>query len=77
MRAASCWPEVPNDILVHTTGETTVKARDIRRDARVSVCADNEEPPFALALIFRAVDFLLLVFGSLFGPATLPVGVVS
>ena len=54
-----------------------MKARDIRRDARVSVCADNEEPPFALALIFRAVDFLLLVFGSLFGPATLPVGVVS
>ena len=51
-----------------------MKARNIRRDARVSVCVDNEEPQFALALIFRAVDSFLLVFGSLLDPATLPVG---
>ena len=40
----------------------------------MSVCVDNEEPPFAFPPIFKVVDFFLFVFGSLLGPATLSSG---
>jgi PPOX class probable F420-dependent enzyme len=34
-----------------TDGETTVKARNMRRDARVSLCVDDQEPPFSFVLV--------------------------
>lgn len=33
--------------LVFTTGATSAKARAIRRDPRVSICVDDERPPYA------------------------------
>jgi PPOX class probable F420-dependent enzyme len=39
------------DIVVFTTGESTVKGRALRRDARVSVCVDDENPPFGFVMI--------------------------
>lgn len=43
---APVWFELDGDTIVFTTGETTVKARNMRRDARVSLCVDDETPPF-------------------------------
>ena len=43
--------EADEAALVFMTGEATVKGRNIRRDGRVSVSVDDEEPPFAFVLI--------------------------
>ena len=32
--------------LVFTTGDETIKARAMRREPRVSICVDREEPPY-------------------------------
>ena len=34
-----------------TDEETMVKARNMRRDARVSLCVDDDEPPFSFVLV--------------------------
>jgi PPOX class probable F420-dependent enzyme len=44
---APIWFDLDGDTVVFTTGADTVKGRAIRRDPRVSLCVDDEEPPFA------------------------------
>jgi PPOX class probable F420-dependent enzyme len=42
------WFAVDDDgTLVFTTWHETIKARSLRRDGRVSLCVDSEEPPYA------------------------------
>ncbi len=48
---APIWFTLDGDVLVFTTWHTTVKAKNIRRDGRVSICVDDEKPPFAYVLI--------------------------
>jgi PPOX class probable F420-dependent enzyme len=48
---APVWFDLDGDTLVFTTWHTTVKAVNIRRDPRVSLCVDDETPPFAYVLI--------------------------
>jgi PPOX class probable F420-dependent enzyme len=48
---APIWFDLDGDALVFTTWHTTVKAANIRRDPRVSLCIDDESPPFAYVLI--------------------------
>src|ERR1700758_990561 len=45
------WFDLDGDTLIFTTGNTSVKARNIRHDNRVSICVDDEQPPFAFASI--------------------------
>ena len=54
--AAPIWFDLDDDILVFTTGENTVKARNMRREARVSLCIDEEEPPFHFVVIEGEAD---------------------
>jgi PPOX class probable F420-dependent enzyme len=49
--AAPIWFDLDGDTLVFMTGESTVKGRNMRRDPRVSLCIDEEEPPFHFVLI--------------------------
>src|SRR5919112_5549083 len=49
--AAPIWFDLEGDTLVFTTGESTVKGRNMRRDPRVSLCIDEEEPPFHFVVI--------------------------
>lgn len=49
--AAPIWFDLDGDKLVFTTGESTVKGRNLRRDPRVSLCIDEEEPPFHFVVI--------------------------
>jgi PPOX class probable F420-dependent enzyme len=39
------------DSILFTTWHTTVKAANIRRDGRISICVDDEVPPYAFARI--------------------------
>ena len=48
---APIWFDLDGDTFVFTTWETTVKARNMRRDARVSLCVDDDEPPFSFVLV--------------------------
>jgi PPOX class probable F420-dependent enzyme len=48
---APIWFDLDDDILMFMTGEYTVKAHNMRRDPRVSLCIDEEEPPFHFVAI--------------------------
>jgi PPOX class probable F420-dependent enzyme len=48
---APVWFDLDGDALVFTTWHTTVKAANIRRDPRVSLCVDDDDPPFAFVLV--------------------------
>jgi PPOX class probable F420-dependent enzyme len=54
--AAPIWFDLDGDSLVFTTGDSTMKGRNMRRDARVSLCIDEEEPPFHFVVIEGAAD---------------------
>jgi PPOX class probable F420-dependent enzyme len=44
--AAPIWYHLDGEAFVFTAGEDTVKGRNLRRDPRVSLCIDEERPPF-------------------------------
>ena len=49
---APVWFAVDDDgSLVFTTGAGTVKGRNLRRDPRVSISVDEEDPPYSFVLI--------------------------
>ena len=48
---APIWFDLDGETLVFTTGESTVKGRNMRRDPRVSLCIDEDEPPFHFVVI--------------------------
>jgi PPOX class probable F420-dependent enzyme len=45
------WVVLDGDTLVFTTGASTAKAANMRRDARVSLCVDDETPPYAYLMV--------------------------
>lgn len=48
---APVWFDLDGELLVFTTWHTTVKAANLRRDGRVSLCVDDEAPPFAFVIV--------------------------
>ena len=44
---APVWFAMDDDVLVFTTWTDTVKARNLRNNPEVSICVDDESPPFA------------------------------
>src|SRR5919106_4447131 len=38
--------------IIFTTDDTSVKAKNIQRDNRVSICVDDQTPPFSFVTIF-------------------------
>jgi PPOX class probable F420-dependent enzyme len=48
---APVWFVLDGDDLVFNTGSTTVKGRNLLRDGRVSLCVDEEAPPFAFVVL--------------------------
>ena len=38
--------------IIFTTGSTSVKANNIQRDNRISICVDDQIPPFSFVTIF-------------------------
>jgi PPOX class probable F420-dependent enzyme len=50
------WFVLDGDILVFCCGSGSVKAHNMRRDPRVSLCIDDEKPPFSFVLIDGTAD---------------------
>jgi PPOX class probable F420-dependent enzyme len=48
---APIWFTLDGDELVFTTWHESVKAKAILRDPRVSLCIDDERPPFAFVML--------------------------
>jgi hypothetical protein len=48
---APIWFELDGEALIFTTWHSTVKAINLRRDGRVSLCVDDEAPPFAFVIV--------------------------
>jgi PPOX class probable F420-dependent enzyme len=48
---APVWYVLDDDELVFTTGKTSVKGKDLVRDAHLIISVDDERPPFAFVLI--------------------------
>ncbi len=51
---APVWYVVHDDddgSLVFTTGESTVKGRNLRRDPRAALCVDDDRPPFSFVVV--------------------------
>ena len=48
---APIWFVLDGDALVFTTWHKSVKAANIRRDPRVSICVDEEVPPFSFVVV--------------------------
>jgi PPOX class probable F420-dependent enzyme len=40
------------DEIVFTTSSMSVKARNIERDKRVSICVDDQRPPFSFVIVY-------------------------
>jgi PPOX class probable F420-dependent enzyme len=54
---APVWYDLDDDgALVFNTGESTVKGRNIRREPRVSICVDDDRPPFSFVVIEGIAD---------------------
>jgi PPOX class probable F420-dependent enzyme len=49
--AAPIWYDLDGDTIVFQTGADTVKGQALRRDPRVCLCVDDDQPPFAFVLI--------------------------
>jgi PPOX class probable F420-dependent enzyme len=49
------WVDLDGDDIVFMTGATTVKGKAILRDPRVSLCFDDERPPFHFVTITGTV----------------------
>jgi PPOX class probable F420-dependent enzyme len=50
------WFIVDGDTLVFTTWHESVKAGNLRRDPRVSICVDEEVPPYAFVMLEGTVS---------------------
>jgi len=48
---APVWVDLDGDDIIFMTSADTIKGKAILRDPRVSLCFDDEKPPFAFATI--------------------------
>ncbi|MFJ1593409.1 PPOX class F420-dependent oxidoreductase [Kitasatospora albolonga] len=48
---APVWFLLDGDCLVFNTGKKSVKGRNLERDGRVSLCVDDDRPPYAFAVV--------------------------
>jgi PPOX class probable F420-dependent enzyme len=50
------WFVVDGEQLLFTTAENTVKAKNMRRDPRVTMCVDDQAPPYSFVTISGTVE---------------------
>src|SRR4051794_40561191 len=55
---APVWVALDGEQLLFNTGETTAKGRALRRDPRVAMCFDDDEPPFSFVLVHGRAEII-------------------
>ena len=55
---APIWFVLDGETLIFNTWHTTVKAQNIRRDPRVSLCVDDDQPPFSFVVVEGTIEIL-------------------
>lgn len=48
---APVWFDLDGDNLIFSTGERSVKGRNLIADPRLSICVDDDQPPFAYVIV--------------------------
>jgi PPOX class probable F420-dependent enzyme len=48
---APVWFALDGETVIFMTGADTVKGRNLRREPRVTICVDDEQPPFSYAVV--------------------------
>jgi PPOX class probable F420-dependent enzyme len=56
--AAPVWYALDGDTFVFTTGAGTVKGRNIGRDPRVSLCVQDDRPPYAFVVVEGTAELI-------------------
>ena len=56
--AAPIWIDVDDGAIVFNTGEDTVKGRNLRRDPRVSIVVQDDQPPFSFVLVEGVAELI-------------------
>jgi len=51
------WYTLDGDNIVFTTGDTSVKAKNMARDPRVSISVDDQTPPYSFVTIEGTASF--------------------
>ena len=51
-RSATARRAKDDDIIIFTTNGTSVKAKNIQHDSRVSICVDDQTPPFSFVVVY-------------------------
>jgi hypothetical protein len=49
--AAPVWYDFDEDVVVFMTGASTVKGRNLTRDPRLTLCVQDERPPFSFVVL--------------------------
>lgn len=55
---APIWFDLEGEDFLFTTWHTTVKAANLRRDGRVCLCVDDEQPPYAFVIVEGTAQFV-------------------
>ena len=58
------------DNIIFTTNSTSVKAKNIQRDNRVSICVDDQTPPFSFVIVYGTAKIHHYKHDKLFRMAT-------
>ncbi len=58
------------DDIIFTTNGTSVKAKNIQRDKRVSICVDDQTPPFSFVIVYGTAKIHYCKHNELFRFAT-------
>lgn len=56
--AAPVWYDVDGDAIVFTTGADTVKGRNLARDPRMTLCVQDQAPPFAFVMVEGTAELI-------------------
>lgn len=51
------WFDLDGETIVFMTGETTVKGRNMQHNPRVTLCVDEEAPPYSFVMVEGMVTF--------------------
>ncbi|NDJ85456.1 MAG: PPOX class F420-dependent oxidoreductase [Chloroflexi bacterium] len=55
---APIWFDMDGDALIFMTYEKSVKGKNILRDGRVSICVDDDKPPFSFVVVEGQAEIL-------------------